>query len=37
MALISNHIFTLYTQQNFLSMTVFQIKLLSFQESVTNV
>lgn len=31
-SLISNHIFALYTQQNFRSMTVFQIKLLSFQE-----
>lgn len=30
--LISNHIFALYTQQNFLSVTVFQIKLLRFQE-----
>ena len=29
---ISNHIFALYTQQNFLSMTEFQIQLLSFQE-----
>ena len=30
--LISNHIFALYTQQNFCSVTVFQIKRLSFQE-----